>query len=96
MTAHQMKKMKVNYHAKEVSLHEESKNEKEFPTKPSDPAPIRNELLNSTHKFLGVVNTTIQQLKAQGLFDSNVYSPNHSLYLLSWLNVLKPICVHRN
>ncbi|XP_019718448.1 dynein heavy chain 10, axonemal-like [Hippocampus comes] len=65
MTAHQMKKIKVNYQTKEVSLHEESKNEKESPTKPSDPAPIRNELLNSTHKFLGVVNTTIQQLKAQ-------------------------------
>uniref|UniRef100_A0A3Q2Z942 Dynein heavy chain tail domain-containing protein n=1 Tax=Hippocampus comes TaxID=109280 RepID=A0A3Q2Z942_HIPCM len=60
-----MKKIKVNYQTKEVSLHEESKNEKESPTKPSDPAPIRNELLNSTHKFLGVVNTTIQQLKAQ-------------------------------
>ncbi|XP_077600352.1 dynein axonemal heavy chain 10-like [Stigmatopora nigra] len=44
---------------------EETSGDKESPTKQNDQTPLRDELLNSTHKFLGVVNTTIQQLKAQ-------------------------------
>ncbi|KAM9822995.1 dynein axonemal heavy chain 10-like [Syngnathus typhle] len=61
MTAHQMKKTKeVEEASPDVKTNSASGT-----IKPSDQAPIRNELLNSTQKFLGVVNTTIQQLKAQ-------------------------------
>ncbi|XP_061673976.1 dynein axonemal heavy chain 10-like [Syngnathoides biaculeatus] len=58
MTVHQMKK-------NEDFPCEEFSGGKETPTKPSDRAPVRNEFLNSTHKFLALVNSTIQQLQAQ-------------------------------
>nr|XP_057927697.1 dynein axonemal heavy chain 10-like isoform X1 [Doryrhamphus excisus] len=65
ITAHQMKKTNAHNQAEAASPCDKSSGRIETPTKPSDQAPIRNELLNSTHKFLGVVNSTIQQLKAQ-------------------------------
>ncbi|XP_061907302.1 dynein axonemal heavy chain 10-like isoform X2 [Entelurus aequoreus] len=65
ITTHQMKKSNVSSQAEEGSTHDKSSSGQETPTKQSEKAPVRNELLNSTHKFLGVVNRTIQQLKAQ-------------------------------
>nr|XP_061803884.1 dynein axonemal heavy chain 10-like [Nerophis lumbriciformis] len=65
MTTHQMKKSHIVSQPEEAPPPEESSGDKETTTKQSDQAPLRDELLNSTHKFLGVVNTTIQQLQAQ-------------------------------
>ncbi|XP_061623123.1 dynein axonemal heavy chain 10-like [Phyllopteryx taeniolatus] len=60
-----LQKKLVHMKKTKVSPCEEFSVGKETPTKPSDQAPIRNELLNSTHKFLALVNSTIQQLQAQ-------------------------------
>ncbi|XP_077377243.1 dynein axonemal heavy chain 10-like [Festucalex cinctus] len=65
MTAHQLKKTKAGCQTEAGSPREEFSGGQETPIKPSNLAPIRNELLNSTHKFLALVNSTIQQLKAQ-------------------------------
>nr|XP_057927446.1 dynein axonemal heavy chain 10-like isoform X3 [Doryrhamphus excisus] len=65
ITAHQMKKNNVSNQAEAASPRDKSSGGEETPTKPIERAPKRNELLNSTHKFLGVVNSTIQQLQAQ-------------------------------
>ncbi|XP_061762564.1 dynein axonemal heavy chain 10-like [Nerophis ophidion] len=65
ITTHQMKKSNVSSQAEAGSTDDKSSGGQETPTKKSEEAPVRNELLNSTHKFLGVVNRTIQQLKAQ-------------------------------
>ncbi|XP_019715984.1 dynein heavy chain 10, axonemal-like [Hippocampus comes] len=65
MTAHQLKKTKPGCLAEAASPCEEFSGGKESPAKTSDQAPIRNELLNSTHTFLALVNSTIQQLKTQ-------------------------------
>ncbi|KAM9822155.1 dynein axonemal heavy chain 10-like isoform 2-T2 [Syngnathus typhle] len=66
MSAHQLKKTKVGCQTEAGSPHEEFCGGNETSTnQPSDQAPVRNELLNSTHKFLTLVNSTIQQLKSQ-------------------------------
>lgn len=42
--------------------------EKQSPGKSSGQFTVRDELLNRTYKFLGLINTTLQHLQIQGLF----------------------------
>lgn len=60
----------AGYQSEAVSPQEETSGEgdKESQVKLSGQFTVRDELLNSTHKFLGLVNTTLQQLQIQGLF----------------------------
>lgn len=70
LTAHQMQKIGVGYQRRKVSPQEDTsgEGEEETPVKSSGQVTIRDELLNRMHKFLGMLNTTIQQLQIQGLF----------------------------
>lgn len=70
LTACQMRITGGGYQSKAVSTQEETSEEsdKESPVKSSGQFTIRDELLNSTHKFLGLINRTLQQLQIQGLF----------------------------
>ncbi|XP_057687718.1 dynein axonemal heavy chain 10-like isoform X2 [Corythoichthys intestinalis] len=72
MTTHQIKNPNVGHEAAAGSLSEEFSGGRETPTKPSDQASVRNDLLNSTHKFLALVNSTIQQLQAQDEIALNI------------------------
>lgn len=65
-----MKETGGGYQSGAVSPQEATsdKDEKESPAKLSEQFMFRNELLNRTYKFLGQINTTIQQLQIQGLF----------------------------
>lgn len=58
------------YQNKAVSTQEETgeESDKKNPiVKSSGQFTIRDELLNSTHKFLGLISRTLQQLHIQGL-----------------------------
>lgn len=68
LTAHQMKISGAGYQSRAVSPREESsvEGEEETPVKSSGKFTIRDELLNRTHKYLGLVNTTLQHLQIQG------------------------------
>ncbi|XP_044053526.1 dynein axonemal heavy chain 10 isoform X1 [Siniperca chuatsi] len=66
LTAHQMKITGAGYQSGRVSPQEETREgEAESPVKSSGQFPIRDELLNRTHKFLGLINTTLQHLQIQ-------------------------------
>ncbi|XP_062273833.1 dynein axonemal heavy chain 10 [Scomber scombrus] len=67
LTACQMRITGGGYQSKAVSTQEETSGEsdKESPVKSSGQFTIRDELLNSTHKFLGLINRTLQQLQIQ-------------------------------
>lgn len=66
LSAHQMKMTSAGCQSREVSAQEET-SEKISPVKSKGQFTVRDELLNRTYKFLGVVNTTLQQLQTQGL-----------------------------
>lgn len=46
-------------------------------TKQYGEALVRDELLNRTHKFLGVVNSTLQKLQIEGLFYFSITKEGH-------------------
>uniref|UniRef100_A0A3Q1G9E8 Dynein axonemal heavy chain 10 n=1 Tax=Acanthochromis polyacanthus TaxID=80966 RepID=A0A3Q1G9E8_9TELE len=62
LTAHQMTKAGGGYEKEEASPEKEASGEDEekTPVKPSGQFKIRDELLHRMHKFLGVINTTLQ------------------------------------
>lgn len=66
LTVHQMNATCGGYQSEHVSPHEAVTDE-ESSVKLSEQFTVRDELLNMTYKFLGLINTTIQQLKIQGL-----------------------------
>lgn len=67
-TAQQMAATGTGSHHKKSPQEKISKDSiKERLKKPWEQVMIRDELLNRTHKFLGVVNSTIQQLQLEGL-----------------------------
>ena len=70
ITVHQIFDIWYGYQSEAASPQEETNGEadKESPVKSSELFTIRDELLNRTIKFLGLVNTTLQQLQIQGLF----------------------------
>lgn len=55
------------YQSENVSP-QEATTEEEESVKLSEQFMVRDELLNMTYKFLGLINTTLQQLQIQGLF----------------------------
>ncbi|XP_037633762.1 dynein heavy chain 10, axonemal [Sebastes umbrosus] len=67
ITAHQMKITGAGYESGAASPQEETsgEGEKESPAMSSGQLTIRDELLNRTYKYLGMVNTTLQHLKIQ-------------------------------
>ncbi|XP_044232976.1 dynein axonemal heavy chain 10 isoform X2 [Thunnus albacares] len=67
ITVHQMRRTGAGYQSEAASPQEETNGEgdKESPAKSSEQFTIRDELLNRTIKFLGLVNTTLQQLQIQ-------------------------------
>lgn len=72
LTAYQMKMTGAGYQSDSESQQEKTGEEgeeveEESPAKSSGPLVARDELLNRTYKFLGVINTTFQQLQIQGL-----------------------------
>lgn len=70
LTVHQMKITGGGYQSRAPSPQKEPSGDKEPPVKVDGQSTIRDELLNSTHKFLAMVNTTLQHLRTQGLFYS--------------------------
>lgn len=74
LTANQMAVAGAGDQSEEVS-HQEKMNGKSESNgtkslvKPSGQFIIRDELLNRTHKLLGLLNTTLQHLQLEGLFN---------------------------
>lgn len=67
LTVHQMNATGGGYQSEDVSP-QEATIEEESSVKLSEQFKVRDELLNMTYKFLGLINTTLQQLQIQGLF----------------------------
>ncbi|XP_022608125.1 dynein heavy chain 10, axonemal [Seriola dumerili] len=67
LTVHQMKVTGAGYQSRAISSQKKTSGEgkEESSAKLSEQVMIRDELLNRTHKYLGVVNTTIQQFQIQ-------------------------------
>lgn len=65
-----MKITGAGYESGAVSPQEDSSGdgEEKSTVKSSGQFTIRNDLLNTTYKFLGMCNTTLQHLQIQGLF----------------------------
>lgn len=65
---HQMKVTGAGYQSQAASPQQNSvEGADKSPVKSTIRIPIRDELLNRTHKYLGLINTSLQHLQIQGL-----------------------------
>ncbi|XP_058491324.1 dynein axonemal heavy chain 10 [Solea solea] len=73
LTVHQMKITGAGYQSESVSSQESTGGHgDESSAKSSHGVPMRDELLNRTHKFLGLINTSLQHLQIQDEFTLHI------------------------